>query len=221
MCGRFFLLTHLNALKERFRIEETEYKQDPRYNIAPTTQVVTVIQDPIVKLVGMRWGLIPFWAKDTKIGNKMINARAETVDTNKVFRNPFKKRRCLILADGFYEWQKTGKVKRPMVIRMKDKEPFAMAGLYERWKAPTEKIIHSCTIITTEPNKELKPIHGRMPVILRPEFEMDWIDPENQDVQSLKTMLLPYHDNAFQTYEVSTYVNSPRNDSAQCIRPVS
>ncbi len=219
MCGRFSLLTNVKVLLERFKIDVAEVRPEPRYNIAPAQIVATVIEAASRHLVPMRWGLIPHWAKEPKIGSKMINARAETVATKGVFKPALKKRRCLILADGFYEWQKVGSAKRPMYVRMKSREPFALAGLYERWKSPSEKIIQSCTIITTDPNALMKPIHNRMPVILKQKDEESWLDTTNEDLDSLTKLLKKYPANKMEAYEVSTYVNSPKNTGSQCIRP--
>jgi len=219
MCGRFNFLTHKKAIAERFGVKKFEMDLVPRYNIAPTQQVAVIIQDPEPRVVGMRWGLIPFWAKDPKIGNKMINARSETIDTKRVFSHSFKKKRCLIPATGFYEWQKTKDGKRPMHIRLQSKDPFAFAGIYSHWKAPTETIIMSCSILTTQPNDLLKPIHDRMPVILDVDQEDAWLDSANDDIDALKRMLDPFPSNLMEVYEVSTYVNNARNDGPQCTQP--
>ncbi|MHA1908622.1 MAG: SOS response-associated peptidase [Candidatus Thorarchaeota archaeon] len=219
MCGRFSLLTNVKVLIERFKIDEAEVRPEPRYNVAPAQMVTAVIDAASRHLVSMRWGLIPHWAKDPKIGSKMINARAETVAEKGVFKPALKKRRCLVLADGFYEWQKVGSTKKPMYIRMKTREPFALAGLYEKWKSPSEKIIQSCTIITTEPNTLMKPIHNRMPVILKKKDEEAWLDSTNEDLNALTKLLKKYPANKMEAYEVSTYVNSPKNTGSQCIRP--
>ena len=207
MCGRFSLLTYAESLAERFNVEEVIDKPEPTYNIAPMQMVNTVVQRETRQLVKMKWGLVPFWANDYTIGNRMINARAETVATKPAFRVAFKKRRCLIIADGFYEWQKVGKVKKPIHIRLKSREPFAFAGLYEYWdKTKSGKTLLSCTIVTTTPNEIMKSIHHRMPVIIRPEFEERWLDPENQDVSDLLSMLEPYPPEKMEAFEVSTFV---------------
>jgi len=221
MCGRFSLLTNVKALIERFSIDEVEVRPEPRYNIAPSQNIPVVIdEDGVRKLVSMRWGLIPHWAKDPKIGNKMINARAESLLTKGIFKPALKNRRCLIPADGFYEWQNIGKVKHPMYIRLKSKEPFAFAGLYETWKSPTDKLIRSCTIITTTPNKVMAPIHDRMPVILQPKIEEFWLTSKHDDLEILLKPLTPYSTYPLETYEVSAFVNSPKNDGSECIRPI-
>ena len=221
MCGRFSLLAHQEMLRERFNIAEFEFDVIPHYNIAPSQKIATVIKDGILKLVGMRWGFIPFWAKDMKIGNKMINARAETVAENRVFKHSFLKKRCLIPATGFYEWKKSNDGKTPMHIRMDTSQVFAFAGIYSQWKSPSDSIILSCSIITTTPNHLMKPIHNRMPVILKPEDESIWLDSELDDTRTLQELLKPYTDKSLEAFEVSTYVNNPRNDGPMCVRPIS
>ncbi|MCI0440057.1 MAG: SOS response-associated peptidase [Chloroflexi bacterium] len=218
MCGRFTLITDPSALQARFDFDAAGLALAPSYNVAPTHDVLTVTNDGD-KNVGqlMRWGLIPSWAKDMSIGNRMINARAETVMERPSFRSAFRSRRCLVVADGFYEWQKVGPSKRPMRIAMKTGEPFAFAGLWERWKAPEGGPILSCTIITTNANELMSPIHERMPVILPREVESLWLDPE-QDAGMLAELLVPYPDlDDLEAYEVSTLVNSPRNNEPALI----
>ena len=165
----------------------------------------------------MRWGLIPFWARDTKVGARMINARGETVADNRAFKNAFQKRRCLILADSFYEWKGTGKSKQPVRILLRSEEPFAFAGIWETWRdksRPEAESVLSCSIITTVPNLLVQPIHDRMPVMLPREMEPDWLDPDNQDTGLLREILLPYDPGLMKTYEVSTLVNSARKPGA-------
>jgi putative SOS response-associated peptidase YedK len=171
----------------------------------------------------MRWGLIPFWAKDTKIGYKMINARAETIMERSSFKNAFRKRRCLVPADSFYEWRKDGKIKTPLRIMLKSEEPFAFAGLWETWKdksEPDAPTIHSCTIITTTPNSLMESIHDRKPVILPREYYSTWVDLENEDTDELMEMLTPYDSSQMKAYEVSTLVNSPKNQGEELVMPV-
>ena len=170
----------------------------------------------------MRWGLIPFWAKDIKIGSRMINARAETVADNRAFKNAFQKRRCLILADSFYEWRGTGKNKQPMRILLRSEQPFAFAGIWETWRdksRPETETISSCSIITTVPNSLVEPIHDRMPVLLPRELEGDWLDLDNQDTGLLREILLPYDPGLMTAYEVSTRVNSAKNQGPELILP--
>jgi putative SOS response-associated peptidase YedK len=195
----------------------------PRYNIAPTQSVIVVGDDGERYLKQMRWGLIPSWAKDESIGNRMINARAETIAEKPAFRAALKKRRCLIPADGFYEWKKgeTSKApKQPFCIRLKSKEPFGFAGLWEHWTSPDGEEVLSCTIITTEVNELLKEVHHRMPVILPREAEAVWLDPKIQDTDKLLPLLKPYPSDEMEFYPVDRIVNSPANDTPDCIVPI-
>lgn len=192
MCGRFVLLTDLSIITESFDIQEVACDYEPGDNISPGQQIAAVIHEDKNRLVDFRWGLIPSWAKDPSIGNRMFNARAETISEKPSFKNAFKKRRCLIIADGFYEWETDGKKKIPVQIYLKSKEPFGFAGLFEHWTSPEGQLINSCTIITTEPNELIKPIHDRMPVIVPKNLESAWIDPYNTDYSSLLPILKPY-----------------------------
>ena len=193
MCGRFILLTDLSVIIESFRIGEVAAEYKPDNNICPSRQISAVIRDKDVnKLVNFRWGLIPSWAKDPSIGNKMFNARAETISEKPSFQEAFKRRRCLIVADGFYEWQKIDRIKKPLRFSLKSGEPFGLAGLYETWISPEQKPVNTCTIITTEPNDLLRPIHDRMPVIVKKELEDFWIDPSNHTFRDLLSILKPY-----------------------------
>jgi putative SOS response-associated peptidase YedK len=193
MCGRFILLTDLSVIVESFRIGEVAAEYKPGSNISPGQQISAVIRDEDVnKLVDFRWGLIPLWAKDPSIGNRMFNARAETIAEKPSFREAFKRRRCLIVADGFYEWQKIGRIKKPLRFSLKSGEPFGLAGLYETWISPERKPVHTCTIITTEPNDLLRPIHDRMPVMVKKELEDFWIDPSSHNSRDLLSILKPY-----------------------------
>jgi putative SOS response-associated peptidase YedK len=221
MCGRFSMFTYIKAVEDRFKIDEILANIEPRYNIAPAQKIATVVQHECRQLVEMKWGLVPSWAKDSKIGNRLINARAETAANKPAFRSAFKRRRCLILADSFFEWQKSGDVKTPLLIRLKSKETFAMAGLYEYWKMKSGKMLESCAIVTTAANDFMKPIHERMPVILQPENEDRWLDTELQEVVEVAKLLEPMNSELMEAYEVSTYVNSPRNQDSNVIRPVS
>jgi putative SOS response-associated peptidase YedK len=193
-----------------------------RYNIAPS-QVVPVVRQngPVRELTLMRWGLIPRWATDPKIGLRTINARAETVATKPAFRDAFRRRRCLILADGFYEWKKDGsKRKRPFYIHHRDGRPFAFAGLWERWERPGVEPIQSCTVITTDANDLMHDLHDRMPVILSEDAYARWLDPKRQDQGELSALLKPFSSDEMALFEVSPIVNSPRNDSPECIAPL-
>ena len=169
----------------------------------------------------MRWGLVPHWAKDPKIGYKMINAKSETLAAKPSFRTAYRKRRCLILANGFFEWKKEGKEKIPTYIFLKCQEPFAFAGLWESWRAPSGDSVRSCTIITTEPNSFMEPIHNRMPVILPDEAEALWLDPLTEDPDILSSLLVPFPAESMESYPVSALVNSPKNHGPDCITPVS
>lgn len=193
MCGRFILVTDLSVIVESFGIHEIACDYKPGNNISPGQQVMAIIHDNDKnRLVGYRWGLIPSWAKDPAIGNKMFNARAETVAEKPSFAKAFQKRRCLIPADGFYEWQKLSKVKSPLCFTLKSKQPFGFAGLYETWISPEKEPVHSCTIITTESNELIRPIHDRMPVIVPKDREAFWIDPDNRHQKELLSILKPY-----------------------------
>lgn len=217
MCGRYTLIADIGDLAQRFEFDGADFRYDPGYNIAPTESVVTVRNVDGREAALMKWGLIPFWAKDPKIGAWMINARAETVAEKPAFRNALRKRRCLVLADGYYEWQKTPVGKRPYRIMMKSGEPFAMAGLWETWRDIQGNVVPSCTIITTAANDYLAPIHNRMPVILPQEAEELWLDSRVENPISLIDILTPYSDKAIDAYEVSTMVNNARNDSPEVI----
>lgn len=220
MCGRFTLTTDLDRLAEHFAFRAAHLSYTPRYNIAPSQLVLTLSDAQEHRAGFLRWGLIPSWAKDPGIGDRMINARAETVAEKPSFRRALQKRRCLVLADGFYEWRKEGKKKTPLFITLKSREPFAFAGLWERWKSPTGEAIHSCTIITTTPNTLMESIHNRMPVILPREAEMQWLDRTVEDPQALLQLLTPYPAEAMAAHPVSQLVNSPRNDTPACIEPL-
>jgi putative SOS response-associated peptidase YedK len=220
MCGRFVRKTPVAQLAQALLFPETA-PQPPRYNIAPTQLVAAVRaapQAPARELAWLRWGLIPSWADDPKIGNRMINARAETASGKPSFRSAFRQRRCLILADGFYEWQKTDGKKLPHYFHMKDGKPFAFAGLWEHWEG-AGGIIESCTILTTDANDLLRTFHDRMPAIVCPRDYETWLNPAIQDPETVQPLLRPYPAEAMTSYPVSVLVNSPRNESAQCAEP--
>lgn len=225
MCGRFTLRTPLNLLMEQFQLASVP-PLPARFNIAPTQQVPVVRQlaaDLAPQLDLLYWGLIPSWAKDPAIGNKLINARGETVAEKPSFRSAYRQRRCLIVADGFYEWQKLAGGKQPYYIEMRDHGPFAFAGLWESWRDKTLKespVIESCTIITTEANAVLSELHDRMPVIIPPENYALWLDPAISDRTQLDPRLGPYPAEPMHAYPVSTLVNRPSNDLPACIAPV-
>ncbi|AFY56398.1 hypothetical protein Riv7116_3958 [Rivularia sp. PCC 7116] len=223
MCGRFTLIAEPDRLKEMFEVSDISNCQlEPRYNIAPTQTVATVLYDSESKKRQcqlLRWGLIPSWSKDSKIGSRMINARAETLAEKPSFRSAFKRRRCLVLADGFYEWKKLADKKQPYYFQLQDKQPFAFAGLWEEWQSPENEKINSCTIITTDANELLQPIHNRMPVILQqPDYEQ-WLDPHLQKTELLQQLLHPYLSEKMTSYAVSIRVNNPNHNSLECIKP--
>jgi putative SOS response-associated peptidase YedK len=217
MCGRFTLTSLAQTLAETFDLSDVP-DLIGSYNIAPSQAITTLILQSGQKcLKSMKWGLVPFWAKDSKIGDKLINARAETLSEKPSFRYAFQKRRCLILADGFYEWQtiKGKKAKQPYYIRMSDHQPFAFAGLWELWQKDDSESIISCTIITTEANDLVKPIHHRMPVIMAAEKVDQWLD-STTETQALQSLLTPYESQNMMAYPVSSLVNNPRNNQPEC-----
>jgi putative SOS response-associated peptidase YedK len=218
MCGRYTLTVDAAVLAELFELEPlTELK--PRYNIAPTQQVpiVRTSRDVSREWATVRWGLIPSWAKDTKIGNRMINARAETAADKPSFRSAFKHRRCLIPADGFYEWIETPAGKQPHHIRFTDRRPFAFAGLWERWSPEDDETVESCTILTTGPNDLIAGLHDRMPVILPTTRFDDWLTPGPLGPDVAEALLVPHSSQDMEAVPVSTFVNSPKNDDPRCV----
>jgi putative SOS response-associated peptidase YedK len=221
MCGRFTLSDPDADLAVQFNLPEIPDLK-PRYNIAPTQPVaaVRVAADGANReMVMLHWGLVPFWAKDPAIGSRMINARSETVAEKPAFRAAFRRRRCLVVADGFYEWQKQNGGKQPYYIRMRAAQPFAFAGLWEHWEGDTDSI-ESCTLLTTEPNELVRPLHNRMPVIVRPDDYALWLDPDVQALERLQSLLGPYSSDEMDAYPVSRWVNRPHNDDPQCIEPL-
>jgi len=219
MCGRFTLRARPQAVAEAFELLELP-DLSPRYNIAPTQTVATVRFDPAQGgrvLTRQRWGLVPSWADDPAIGNRMINARAETVATKPAFRKAFSTRRCLVVADGFYEWQKTPEGKQPYFMARPDNAPFAFAGLWECW-GPER--METCTIITTSANESMRPLHDRMPVILSPTDYATWLNPHTHDRQQLESLLRPAANDLLIAAPVRTLVNSPKNDVPECAEPV-
>jgi len=222
MCGRFTLTINPDQLQQQFGLSEPPPREmAPRYNIAPTQAVAVIANNSDRKLELFQWGLIPSWAKDPKIGSKMINARAETLAEKPSFRTALKRRRCLVVADGFYEWKKTGSGKTPMYIQLKDGQPFGFAGLWEAWQSPEDGLIKTCTIITTTPNALLAGIHDRMPVILPREAYDQWLAPEELPAVETLPLLQPYDAALMRAVPVSTRVNSPAVDSAELIQPVA
>jgi putative SOS response-associated peptidase YedK len=222
MCGRFTLTIDPAELKERFGDYIFPSQFAPRFNIAPSQPVLAIPNDAANKAEFLVWGLIPSWAKDLSIGSRLINARAETLGEKPSFRGSFKYKRCLIPADGFYEWKTQPGVKTriPHFIHMKDRQPFAFAGLWDHWNSPDGSTIKSCTIVTTEPNPLMAGLHNRMPVILKPEDYQQWLDPAPRTPESLARLLRPFPDDRMAAYPVSTLVNSPANDRAELVVPV-
>lgn len=222
MCGRFTLTTSAEALAEQFELVEVPAELAPRYNVAPAQEVAAVrvlVQGQGRRVQLLHWGLVPSWAKDTKIGYRTINARSESVETKPSFRAAYRERRCLVLADGFYEWQQQGSTKQPYLIRRKDGEPFAIAGLWECWENPKGEPLESCTLLTCEANALVAKIHDRMPVILQPGDYDLWLDPEQQDPAQLGPLLQPYPADQMDMISVSPRVNSPRHDDPLCMQP--
>lgn len=222
MCGRFSQIQSAEKVAAAFDLDSLP-PISPRYNIAPTQPVSVVLAPdggPSHRL--LRWGLIPSWAKDPAIGNRMINARSETVAEKPSFRAAFKRRRCLVVADGFYEWRKRPnvKTKQPFYIHLQDHKPFGFAGLWEHWSAPDGSEVETCTILTTTPNTLMEPIHNRMPVILEPVDYSAWLDPSYFDKAHLQSLLRPLEPELMACYPVSTMVNSPANDSPNCLEPL-
>jgi putative SOS response-associated peptidase YedK len=218
MCGRYRLSRAEKDIAEHFDIPD-EVEWSPRYNIAPAQRVAVVRQNPerpVRQFSTMRWDLIPSWAKDANVGYKMINARAETVAEKPAFRESFKSRRCLIPADGFYEWKKEGKSKQPFNFGMRDDSLFAFAGIWDRWKNPQGEVIETCSILTTTPNALLADVHDRMPVILSIDHYDLWLDPGLKNTDALREMLRPYEPSLMKRYPVSTRVNLVKNDDPDC-----
>jgi len=220
MCGRFTQSQSAEVIAKAFDVANVP-TITPRYNIAPTQSVGTILQtgEDSREFRLLRWGLIPSWAKDIQIGAKLINARAETVAEKPSFRSAFRHRRCLVIADGFYEWQPQKRKKQPFYCRLNNGQPFAFAGLWERWEGADGEKIDSCTLITTEANELMNPIHDRMPVILDPKAYDLWLDPQVQKSELLQALLRPYAAEEMTAYPVGTQVNKPVNDSPECIQP--
>ena len=223
MCGRFVGFRSLDELKGFFPIDKAACEAISNYNVAPSQEILAIAKyEGENWLVKFHWGLVPFWAKDISIGNKMINARSESIVEKPSFRNAFKKRRCLILADGFYEWKGEKGRKQPMFITLPDHKPFAFAGLWETWnkKDDQDSIYKSCTIITTQASESIRDIHHRMPVILKSNVYEPWLDPGNQDVAELDRILKNEIATELVSYPVSKQVNSTRNNDSSCIDPI-
>lgn len=216
MCGRYTVI-YKEDFAERYGLDEVDVQLDDRYNMAPMQEAPVIIKDGKVQSKTMRWGLVPFWAKDESIGSRMINARGETVAEKPSYRKPFKSQRCLVPASGFYEWQKTKDGKQPFYMHMKDDRMFSFAGLYDVWTMPNGKKLYTYTIITTEPNSLMANIHDRMPVILEKGSEKVWLD-EDAEKNELLGLLDAYSADELEAYMVSTLVNSPGNEGEELLQ---
>jgi putative SOS response-associated peptidase YedK len=223
MCGRFTQHHDVDAIMDRFGIQQTLIEVEPRYNIAPTQPVPVVVTEAATKerlLDAFQWGLVPFWAKDPAIGNKMINARAETIAEKPAFRTALSRRRCILPCDGFYEWDKASGTRQPLHFKLKSGELFGFAGLWEEWQPPDGSPLLTCTIITTEANGVVAPYHDRMPVMLSDNDEIAlWLDETVRDAKEVTPLLLPYPDEKMEVYAVSRRVNSAAFDSPELIEP--
>ncbi len=218
MCGRFTLTASAEKVQKAFELEQVPSQLAPRYNIAPTQPIAVVTNDHPKELTYVTWGLVPSWAKDTSMAGQLINARAETLAEKPSFRTAYKYRRCLVPADGFYEWRKDGKSKSPVYIHKEDRSVFAMAGLWERWVSKDGSEILSATIVTTEPNELISTMHHRMAVILKAEDYDLWLSPKAEPL-ALQAILQPYPSDDLRAYEVAPTVNNARFDSADMILP--
>jgi len=223
MCGRYRLSRRKQLVEEYFDSASDEPDWSPRYNIAPTQPIPVIRQnptEPIRKLSMMRWGLIPSWSKDSSLAASMINARSETAGTRPAFRDAMKSRRCLIPADGFYEWSRAGRTKQPFCFEVNEGELFAFAGIWDRWKDPSGNWMKTCSIMTTTPNAVTAAVHDRMPVILDPDNYELWLDPGMTNVAAASDLLKPYDARLMRCYPVSTRINHVANDDEGCSAPV-
>lgn len=221
MCGRFTRSSPPQAIAEELGVDVgPELVTAPRFNVCPTEDVLVVARGAAAPALGwMRWGLVPWFARDRKSGPRSINARAETLATTRTFREPFQRRRCLVVADGFYEWRQIGAERQPYFIRLRSRRPFAFAGVWDRWKAPEGDPILSCAIVTCAPNRLVAPIHDRMPVIVPAAARGLWLGTEASS-EALAAVLQPYPDAEMEAFPVSKLVSSVKNDEPECIRPV-
>ena len=223
MCGRFTRKENFKNLAALLGLPIPPILT-PRYNIAPSQLIACIRSLPESserECLELQWGLVPSWAKDSNIGNKMINARAETVAEKPSFRKAFKQQRCMVLADGFYEWKREENTKQPYYIRMKDHRPFCFAGIWEQWRPGTNDSVETCAMLTIGPNSIMKPIHHRMPVILNPQDYDTWLDPRMQNFQHLTPLLQSYPPEEMEAFPVSTLVNNPIHDHEDCIQPLN
>jgi len=221
MCGRFVLTTPAQALATHFEAWAGQLVLAPRYNIAPTQEVVAVrIEQRSRRLVMLRWGLVPSWAKDPAIGNRMINARSETAAEKPSFRNALAGRRCIVPASGFYEWKREGARKQPWYFHAPDHAPLAIAALWEMWRAPNGTALESCTLLTTAANALLSAVHDRMPVLLRRQDYGRWLDPDIRDAREIQSLLVPAPEQSLTSHAVSAAVGDARRDDARNIEPL-
>lgn len=220
MCGRFAFFASMDDIDELMPGIRVGYWPAPRYNIAPSLEIITVLNDGGRETSATRWGLVPSWAKDPALGSRMINARQETLAEKPSFRKPFARQRCVIPASGFYEWKKTGSGKEPYFIRLKSGKPMAFAGLYDRWRAPDGAVLVTSAIITTAANDAILPVHDRMPFMLRRENIDAWLAPEESTPAELAKLLAPADPGDIETVPVTTTVNDPSRDGPACIQPI-
>ncbi len=220
MCGRYTLQQSTQDLLARFAIQLAVFEVCPRYNIAPSQDIAVVRGNGERRLEALKWGLIPFWAKDLKKPKPMINARMETLAEKPTFKTALTRRRCLIPADGFFEWKSEGDARLPLHIRMRDQRLFAFAGLFDQWKAADGRVLETCTIITVPASGWITEVHERMPAILRPDDEGAWLDTGISDPARIVSMLGPYPADEMEAIPVSRAVNSPKKDSPECVQPV-
>lgn len=221
MCGRFALTVDPAAVQQAFSLSGMPEQMTPRYNIAPTQPVAVITNDDASALTFHRWGLVPSWAKDISMGSKLINARGETVHEKPSFRSAFRRRRCLIVTDGYFEWQTTDGSKQPYFIFLKGKPVFALAGIWEIWHSPEGDELRTCSIITTEANEFMTPLHDRMPVILDPKDYDQWLQKGEVKAESLLPLIRGFDSDAMEAYAVSKAVNKPVNDSPEIIVPLA
>ena len=222
MCGRFTRSSPPVAIAEELGVDvDPEIAAGPRFNVCPSEDVLVLARgrEGVPSLGWMKWGLVPWFATDAKAGPRAINARAETIATNRTFREPFERRRCLIVADGFYEWRKVGTERFPLYFRLRSRRPFVFAGVWDRWKPPAGDPLVTCAIVTCAANGLVAPIHDRMPVIVPASVRPDWLAAD-ADPRALTDVLRPYDADAMEAYPVSRLVNTPKNDGPECIQPV-
>jgi len=220
MCGRFEIHSPIDIIAEIFGVAEWDIEYFPRYNIAPSQDILIVINDGKRKLIKSRWGFVPSWSKDLNTGYRMINARAETAANSRMFRSAFEKQRCLVVADGFYEWRKEGTTKKPFYIRLKSQKPFGFAGLYNTWTSPEGERLCTSTIMTTNANELVLPIHDRMPVIIPADKYDVWLGPAVHDSSVLQGVLHPYASGEMECFPVTPKVNSFKYNSPENIKPI-